>query len=146
MIERFVNLTWILLGAGAATRSWRMGLTGPYGPDSGLFPFVAALLVCAGGVALMFARSHAVAELQWPDRTGWTRIGGVIGGLAFMTIAIPYLGFSIAGVLTMIILLRTAEPGSWSSTLLLAFVSVAATVGLFSGLLDLQLPRGPWGF
>lgn len=146
MIERLVNLTWILVGAAAATLSWRIGLTGPYGPDSGLFPFVSGLFVAAGGVALMLARSHATADLEWPDFAGWTRILGVIGALAFMALAIPYLGFAIASLVTMIILLRTVEPGSWLSTLVLAVVSVAATLALFVGLLDLQLPRGPLGF
>ena len=146
MIERLANLTWILLGAGAAVLSWRIGLTGPYGPDSGLFPFIAGVLVCAGGVALMLGRGHAVQGLQWPDRAGWKRIAGVIGGLAFMALVIPYLGFAVTGVLTMLILLRTVEPGGWGSTILLSVVSVAVVMGLFGGLLELQLPRGPWGF
>ena len=64
MIERLVNLTWILLGGGAAVLSWRAGLTGPYGPDSGLFPFIAGLLVCAGGAGLMLARGNAVTVLE----------------------------------------------------------------------------------
>jgi hypothetical protein len=146
MIERLVNLTWILVGGGAAVLSWRIGLSGPYGPDSGLFPFIAGLLVCAGGVGLMLTRSNAVTGLEWPDRTGWQRIGGVIGGLAFMSASIPYLGFAVAGVITMLILLRTVEQSSWGSSILLAVVSVAVTLGLFGYLLELQLPRGPWGF
>lgn len=146
MIERLVNLTWILLGGGAAVLSWRIGLTGQHGPDSGLFPFVAGLLVCAGGVGLMLTRSNAVTGLEWPDRTGWKRIGGVLVGLAFMAASIPYLGFAVSGVITMLILLRTVEQSSWGSSILLAVVSVAVTLGLFGYLLDLQLPRGPWGF
>ncbi len=146
MIERLINLTWILLGSGAAVLSWRIGLTGPYGPDSGLFPFIAGILVCAGGVALMLARSHSVAEVQWPDKAGWTRIIGVLGGLAFMAATIPYLGFAVSGVITMLILLRTVEQSSWLSSVVLAVVSVAVTLGLFVYVLDLQLPRGPWGF
>ncbi|MGE8941799.1 tripartite tricarboxylate transporter TctB family protein [Leptospira interrogans] len=146
MIERLINLTWILLGSGAAVLSWRIGLTGPYGPDSGLFPFIAGILVCAGGVALMLARSHSVAEIQWPDKAGWTRIIGVLGGLAFMAATIPYLGFAVSGVITMLILLRTVEQSSWLSSVVLAVVSVAVTLGLFVYVLDLQLPRGPWGF
>lgn len=146
MIERLVNLTWILVGGGAAVLSWRIGLTGPYGPDSGLFPFIAGLLVCAGGVGLMLTRSNAVTALEWPDFAGWTRIGGIIAGLAFISTSIPYLGFAVAGVITMLILLRTVEQSSWGSSILLAIVSVAVTLGLFGYLLELQLPRGPWGF
>ncbi|AMJ61500.1 tripartite tricarboxylate transporter TctB family protein [Bosea sp. PAMC 26642] len=146
MIERLVNLTWILLGAGAAALSWRIGLTGQYGPDSGLFPFVAGILVCLGGVGLMLIKGNTAAGLEWPDRTGWKRIAGVIAGLAFMSAAIPYLGFAVAGVITMVILLRTVERSGWGSSILLAVVSVAVTLFLFGYLLELQLPRGPWGF
>lgn len=146
MIERLVNLTWILLGGGAAVLSWRAGLTGPYGPDSGLFPFIAGLLVCAGGAGLMLARGNAVTVLEWPDSAGWKRIGGVLVGLAFMAATIPYLGFAVAGVITMLILLRTVEQSGWGSSIVLAVVSVAVTLFLFGYLLELQLPRGPWGF
>lgn len=146
MIERLVNLTWILLGGGAAVLSWRIGLTGVYGPDSGLFPFIAGLLVCAGGVGLMLTKNNVVTGLEWPDRTGWKRIAGVVAGLAFMSASIPYLGFAVAGVITMLILLRTVEQSSWGSSILLAVVSVAVTLFLFGYLLELQMPRGPWGF
>jgi hypothetical protein len=146
MIERLVNLTWILLGGGAAVLSWRSGLTGPYGPDSGLFPFIAGVLVCVGGAALMLSRSSSVTMLEWPDRAGWKRIGGVLAGLAFMAATIPYLGFTVAGVITMLILLRTVEQSGWGSSIVLAVVSVAMTLFLFGYLLELQLPRGPWGF
>lgn len=146
MIERLVNLTWISLGGAAAILSWRMGLTGPYGPDSGLFPFIAGLLVCAGGVSLMLTKNNVVVGLEWPDRQGWTRIAGVVAGLGFISASIPYLGFAVAGVITMLILLRTVEQSSWISSIMLAVTSVAVTLFLFGYLLELQLPRGPWGF
>lgn len=146
MIERIVNLTWILLGAGAAVLSWQIGLTGPYGPDSGLFPFVAGILVCLSGVALMLTPRNRAGDVIWPDRAGWKRILGVVAGLAFMAASIPYLGFAIAGAITMLILLRTVEQSSWLSSIVLSLVSVAAVLGLFGHLLGLQLPRGPLGF
>jgi hypothetical protein len=146
MIERAVNLTWILVGAAAAVLSLRIGLYGPYGPGSGLFPFVAGLLVSAAGVALFVSKSQVARDVVWPDRAGWRRILGVIAGLAFMAIAIPWLGFAVAGFLTMLILLRTVEESRWLSSIVLSLVSVCVVLFLFGYLLELQLPRGPWGF
>jgi putative tricarboxylic transport membrane protein len=85
-------------------------------------------------------------DVVWPDRAGWRRILGVIAGLAFMAITIPWLGFAVAGFLTMLILLRTVEESRWLSSIVLSLVSVCVVLFLFGYLLELQLPRGPWGF
>ncbi len=146
MIERAVNLTWILVGAAAAALSWQIGLYGDYGPHSGLFPFVAGILVSAAGVALLVSKGQVARGVVWPDRAGWRRIFGVVAGLAFMAVAIPYLGFAVAGFLTMLILLRTVEDSRWLSSIVLSLVSVGIVLFVFGYLLELQLPRGPLGF
>ena len=53
MLERALNGFWILLGAGAAWHAWTLGLTGPSGPESGLFPLLSALIVMASGLVLL---------------------------------------------------------------------------------------------
>jgi len=50
MIERTLNLFWILLGAAAAAYAWTLGIVGPSGPESGLFPFISALIILGAGV------------------------------------------------------------------------------------------------
>ena len=40
MAERALNVFWISLGA-AAAHAWTIGLAGPSGPESGLFPLLA---------------------------------------------------------------------------------------------------------
>ena len=49
IVERGLNLAWVLIGAGAAAEAWRVGLSGPGGPDSGMFPFIAGVVVCLAG-------------------------------------------------------------------------------------------------
>jgi hypothetical protein len=71
---------------------------------------------------------------------------GVAAGLAFMAISIPYLGFAVAGFVTMIILLRAVERSGWLFSIALACISVAGVVWLFGRVLGLTLPRGPWGW
>lgn len=145
MIERALNATWILVGAGALALSWRLGIMGPSGPDSGFFPAVAGAIVLVAAV-LLFVRGEHVGAIEWPDRGGWKRIAGVVGGLVFLNATVSYLGFAVAGVLTMMILLRTVEQSSWWSSVVLSLASVASVLWLFGYLLELQLPRGPWGW
>jgi putative tricarboxylic transport membrane protein len=146
MIERFVNLFWITLGFGAAVMALQMKLTGPYGPDSGLFPFIAGAMVGLGGLTLMFARSHAVAAIEWPSRTGFWRVGGVISGMAVLVLLLPYVGFGLSSFVTMIILIRFVERVGWLQSIALSLASVAGVIVLFGHLLEMPLPRGPWGF
>jgi putative tricarboxylic transport membrane protein len=146
VIERLVNICWILIGAAAASIAWNMNLTGPYGPDSGLFPFIAALMVSLGGLGLMLNARHRAQSIDWPDRLGSMRVVGVVVGVAVMTFALPRIGFAAAGVITMLILLRAVERTGWRQALGLSVASVAVVIGLFDKLLGMPLPRGPWGF
>ena len=52
----------------------------------------------------------------------------------------------MSGVITMLILLRTVEKSRWLASIALSLASVAGVMFLFGYLLELQLPRGPWGF
>jgi putative tricarboxylic transport membrane protein len=144
MFERALNLFWILLGAAAATYAWTLGLTGPAGPESGLFPFIAALIVTGAGAVLLLGSPPVTPH--FPQGASLVRVLGVIAGLAIMAFSIPYLGFAVAGFITMIILLRSVEKSGWVFSIVLAFVSVVAVVWLFGRVLGMTLPRGPWGW
>src|SRR5215472_15156630 len=79
MFERALNAFWILLGAAAAAYAWTLGLIGASGPESGLFPFLAGLIIMGAGVVLLLrpaseniaprlpARGSAVAR-SWRHR------------------------------------------------------------------------------
>jgi len=146
MIERFVNLFWIALGFGAAVMALKMNLSGPYGPDSGLFPFLSSVMVCLSGLGLMFDRSSSAANIDWPSSEGFWRVAGVIFGMVALIFLLPYVGFALASFITMIILIRFVERVEWKQSILLSVCSVLSVQILFGYLLDMQLPRGPWGF
>ena len=145
-MERAVNAFWILLGAAAAAYAWTLGVVGPSGPESGLFPLIAALIIMgAGSVLLVRPRTRATAP-QFPRGAALRRIAGIVAALAFMAIALPYAGFALTGALTMMILLRTTGDTSWLGSIALALASVALVVWLFGHILGMPLPRGPWGW
>jgi len=146
MFERALNIFWVLLGSAAAAYAWTLGIVDSSGPDSGLFPFISALMIMGSGLVLLLRpRDEAVAP-DFPRGAALGRVLGVSAGLAFMAISIAFLGFAVAGFVTMIILLHTVEKSGWVFSVSLAFVSVAGVVWLFGRVLGMTLPSGPWGW
>jgi hypothetical protein len=143
VLERALNAFWILLGAGAAWHAWTLGLTGPSGPESGLFPLIAALIVMGAGLALYLGEP---LDPRLPRGPALRRVAGVVIGLAVMAAALPYAGFAVTGALTMLVLLRTAGNSGWVESVALSLASVAAVLWIFGHVLGMVLPRGPWGW
>jgi putative tricarboxylic transport membrane protein len=146
LFERALNAFWIVLGGAAAAYAWTLGIIGPSGPGSGLFPFLAALIIMAAGIVLMVVPSQRAAAPDFPRGEALRRMIGVVAGLAVMALAMSYVGFAIAGAVTMLILLRIVEQLSWTKSLVLAIASVVVVMWLFGNVLGMALPRGPWGF
>lgn len=146
MFERALNVFWIALGAAGAAYAATLGLVGPSGPESGLFPLIAALIVMLVGIALLAWPGGRAESPAFPRGAALVRVLGVVGGLAFMAIGIPFLGFAVTGAITMLILLRTVERARWSESVALSLGSVVVVVWLFGQVLGMALPRGPWGW
>jgi hypothetical protein len=146
MLERALNVFWIVLGAASAAYAWSLGMVGPAGPESGLFPFIASIIVSGAGIILLLRPSTQARAPNFPRSSGLWRVLGVILGLIVMAAGMPYLGFSVTSFITMIILLRTVDRSSWLSAVTLAFLSTASVFWLFGHLLGMALPRGPWGW
>ena len=98
------------------------------------------------GVVLLLQPSSQAAAPHFPRGAALGRVLGVVAGLAFMAVSIPYLGFAVSGCITMIILLRTVEKSGWLFSIALALASVVVVVWLFGHVLGMTLPRGPWGW
>jgi hypothetical protein len=146
VFERALNAFWILLGAAAAAYAWTLGLVGPSGPESGLFPLIAALIIMGAGIVLFVRPATRAADPNFPRGAALWRILGVVAGLAVMALGTPYFGFAATAAVTMVILLRTVERTNWFAALALALGSVVAVLWLFGHVLGMALPRGPWGF
>lgn len=146
MFERTLNLFWIVFGAASAAYAWSLGMVGPAGPESGLFPFIASIIVSGAGIVLLLRPATQVRTLDFPRGAGLWRVVGVILGLIVMAAGMPYLGFSVTSFITMIILLRTVDQSSWLGAIALAFASTVSVFWLFGQMLGMALPRGPWGW
>lgn len=146
MFERTLNVFWIVFGAASAAYAWPLGMVGPAGPESGLFPFIASIIVSGAGIVLLLRPATQVRALDFPRGAGLWRVVGVILGLIVMAAGMPYLGFSVTSFITMIILLRTVDQSSWLGAIALAFASTVSVFWLFGQMLGMALPRGPWGW
>ncbi len=146
MVERGLNLLWVVLGLATMANAWTLGLFGSMGPDSGLFPMICGVIITSCGLMLMVNRSTRVANPDWPASSGRRRILGVLGGLIGLTVTLPYVGFAISSALTTFVLLQTVERSRLLESLILSLVSVIVIVYVFSHLLGMSLPRGPWGW
>ncbi|MGA8932222.1 MAG: tripartite tricarboxylate transporter TctB family protein [Pseudolabrys sp.] len=146
MFERTLNVFWIVFGAASAAYAWSLGMVGPAGPESGLFPFIASIIVSGAGIVLLLRPATQVRALDFPRGAGLWRVVGVILGLIVMAAGMPYLGFCVTSFITMIILLRTVDQSSWLGAIALAFASTVSVFWLFGQMLGMALPRGPWGW
>jgi len=147
LIERGLNLIWCLIGLGTMVNSWTLGLIGPTGPESGLFPMICGVIIAICGFALLLGQpASRVCDPQWPRGPALYRIGGVSAGLVGMAATLPYLGFAIASAVTTFVLLQTVERSRLIESLVLSVVSVALVIYLFGNVLGMSLPRGPWGW
>lgn len=146
MLERGLNVFWIVLGAAVAVHAWKIGITGPSGPESGFFPLIAGVIMAGAGFTLLVRRASAARAPEWPRGAALARVAGVVVAIALMAVGMDYLGFVVASAMTMMVLLRTIERSSWAGSIALAVGSVAGVAWLFGHMLGMPLPRGPWGW
>src|SRR5262249_59978548 len=97
MFERAVNAFWVLLGVAAASYAWTLGLIGPSGPESGLFPLLAALIIMGTGVVLSISSAQRASARDFPRGLAAWRVLGVVAGPAPLALALPHLRLPGAG-------------------------------------------------
>ncbi|MES2537020.1 MAG: tripartite tricarboxylate transporter TctB family protein [Pseudomonadota bacterium] len=146
MFERGLNITWCLIGIGTMVNAYSLGLIGPSGPESGLFPLMCGAIITLCGIALLLGMAPRVDNPGWPRGAAIGRVAGVVGGLVSMAITLPYLGFAVSSAITTFVLLQTVERSRLLESLALTIGSVAAVMYIFGQLLGMSLPRGPWGW
>ena len=147
-IEPWLNLLWVAVGLAVCVYSVKLGLFGPSGPATGLFPMIAGVVMAASGSALFVVQSSRVdaAHHFWAEQGSSRRVCMVMGGLMLMTLLMWFVGFILAAMVMMPLLLRAIERRSWPFVIVTGFVSTAAAYLLFNTLLGTILPRSPWGF
>jgi putative tricarboxylic transport membrane protein len=120
-------------------------------PGSGFLIFWVGLILIAlsSGVVVVAWRSGIDGEggtlrSVWAG-ANWRKVGYVVLVLAVYAWALPTLGFLLATVVLLLVLFRTVEPQSWTTSVVGSAVATLAAWLLFVKALGTQLPTGLWG-
>ena len=112
-------------------------------PGPAYMPTLLALLLLAFAIAIVAlgGRTPTVAAAGWSE---WKHAIAIIGVCLFMALALERLGYRITVFVALILLLGVLERRSIVTTGLFAVAFSWATFFLFSTVLRVPLPRGPW--
>ena len=139
----------ILLALAIAAAAGTLDL--PYWSEFSPGPAFAArwLALIAGVLAILLlwdalTRTESSA-IEWPEREGARRVAFASLLLWAFVLALPRLGFGIAGVLFMLAMLLLVQRRAVLPSLIATAITVGASYALFISWLQIKLPLGPWG-
>ena len=124
------------------TRSIPFGFLAEPGP--GAMPTLLAftLLACSVAVLIGGRSGKRAADVRW---TEWRHALAVLGTCAFMALAIERLGYRLMVFLALLALVAVVEKKGWLAGLIFAGCFSFGSHYLFNTLLQVPLPRGPFG-
>ena len=124
------------------TRSIPFGFLAEPGP--GAMPTLLAftLLVCSVAVVIGGRSSKRAADVRWSE---WRHALAVLGTCAFMALAIERLGYRLMVFVALFLLVSVVEKKGWLAGLVFAAGFSIGSHYLFNTLLQVPLPRGPFG-
>ena len=147
-LELAVNAIWLVLGLAVCATSFNLGIIGPGGPDSGFFPLIAGVAMAGGAALLAVLPGERIStdETFLPPDGSARRVITVLAIMVAIVAALPWIGFAMAAIIGMPLLLRTIGNPGWLFSILFGLASTLAVVFVFDRLLGMSLPRGPFGF
>lgn len=143
--DRLAGSALVLLAVVTAWETRRLPLGTLHNPGPAYMPLLLALILGALGlvVALRGGSSAPVSSLRWREAR---HAAAILLGCAFAALALERLGYRLTVLVILAFLLGVMER---KRPALVAAVALSLSFGsffLFSNLLRVPLPRGPWGF
>lgn len=113
-------------------------------PGPGTVPVLLALtlLLCSGVVVAGGAAAPRVSSLPW---TEWRQAAAILGSCAFMALALERLGYRLTIFIILLALVCLVEKKGWFAGIIFALGFSLGSYFLFSTLLGVPMPRGPFG-
>ena len=142
--DRAAGTALVLLAIVTAWETRRLPLGTLHNPGPGYMPLLLAIILGALGmvVVLRGGSSPRLAELRWLEAR---HAAAILVGCAFAAFALERLGYRLTVVVLLMFLLGVMER---KRPVVVAAVALGLSFGsfyLFSNLLRVPLPRGPWG-
>lgn len=149
--DQWSSLFWLFCGAVICITAVEYGLGTYTVPGAGVMPFLAGLMIfiCAfvGFVeSTRRQRQGVIWESPIQEGAKWGRALLVVIILFLYTIFLERLGFTICTALTVIVLMRLGKAHKWSVAISVSIATAFIAHLIFVILLELQFPRGLWGF
>lgn len=82
------------------------------------------------------------AVIDWPDATGWRRVGLMIGALAVSLLVLDKLGFLVTTALFMVVVVYGLGSRSWWTLVSMPLVAAIGLYVIFAVWLRVPLPKG----
>jgi putative tricarboxylic transport membrane protein len=143
--DRVAGLALAGLGLVIAWEATKLPLGGITRPGPGLMPLMLAVVLAAAGLLLFITgrTSPSWRSVSWFEAP---RALAVLAAAAFGAFALEQIGFRATMFLIAVFLLAVVERKPLAAVLVAALILSFGTHYLFSTLLKVPLPQGPWGF
>ena len=142
--ELWGGLFWFAVGAYVIYAGRDMGLGGLHEPGSGFAFYWVGILMCALAASVIgqavVTGGPTLASL-WAG-TRWPKVLLIVASLAAYATVLDVLGFLVATVPLMLVLLRGIDPVRWRTALPIAALSTLGVWWVLKRLLLIQLPAG----
>lgn len=147
---QLASLAFLAVSTYVLLTSLELGYRDATGPGPGFFPvWVGALGVVTAVALLATLRLRVVARYEawrWPEREAAMRIAVTVLAVAFVAALLERLGYRLAMVLFLAVLLHCFGLRSWWRIAVAAIIGSLATHFIFYRLLKVQLPTGLLGW
>ena len=144
-IDRVGGGVLALLALFTIEETWRARLPmgNLQGPGPAYVPVLLSVLLLGFAVLILAlgAKGPSVGSVGWSE---WRHALAILAVCAFMALALERLGYRLTIFVSLAVLLGVLERQSVAKTVLFSAIFAAASFYLFSTLLRVPLPLGPW--
>jgi len=143
-VDRVAGVALLLVGLVTIVESRAFPLGTLHRPGPAFMPVVLAalLIICGVAVFAMGSRAPRLREVAWDE---WRHAVAIFGACAFAAWGLERLGYRITMAVVVAFLLLIVERKGWVLGLALTIVVAWGSFLLFDTLLNVLLPRGPFG-
>lgn len=143
-VDRVAGAALVLIGLVTLVESRAFPLGSLHRPGPAFMPVVLASLLILFGVAVfaMGTPSRRLGDVGWHE---WRHAVAIFGACAFAALGLERLGYRITMAVVVAFLLLIVERKGWMLGLALTIVVAWGSFLLFDTLLNVLLPRGPFG-
>jgi len=149
--DQWSSVFWLACGTAICITSLHYGIGTLNAPETGFVPLVAGLAIFIFSLIGFVGSTLRQREgIQWkspmPEGAKWGRLLLTIGSLFAYALLMTPMGFTLCTAIFVTLLLRMGKTYQWPVAITGGIVTALSTYGIFGALLNVQFPKGPWGF